>query len=73
MDMDLQDLEKRRAERDEVNWVTAIFMAAFHIGAVAALFFFTWKALLVAMFLWWVSGSLGIGMAYHRLLTHRGY
>ena len=25
------------------------------------------------MFLWWVSGSLGIGMAYHRLLTHRGY
>ena len=25
------------------------------------------------MFLWWVSGSLGIGMSYHRLLTHRGY
>ena len=25
------------------------------------------------MFLWWVSGSLGIGMGYHRLLTHRGY
>ena len=46
---------------------------AFHVGAVAALFFFTWKALFVAMFLWWVSGSLGIGMSYHRLLTHRGY
>jgi stearoyl-CoA desaturase (delta-9 desaturase) len=45
----------------------------FHIGAVAALFFFTWKALAVAIFLWWVSGSLGIGMGYHRLLTHRGY
>ena len=43
------------------------------MGAVAALFFFTWKALFVAMFLWWVSGSLGIGMSYHRLLTHRGY
>ena len=24
-------------------------------------------------FLWWVAGSLGIGMGYHRLLTHRGY
>jgi stearoyl-CoA desaturase (delta-9 desaturase) len=23
--------------------------------------------------LWWVSGSLGIGMSYHRLLTHRGF
>ena len=48
-------------------------MALFHVGAVAALFFFTWKAFFVAMFLWWVSGSLGIGMGYHRLLTHRGY
>jgi fatty-acid desaturase len=28
---------------------------------------------LVAIFLWWVAGSLGIGMAYHRLLTHRGF
>jgi fatty-acid desaturase len=48
-------------------------IAFFHIGAIAALFFFTWKALLVAGFLWWISGSLGIGMGYHRLLTHRGY
>jgi len=53
--------------------LTAAFMAAFHIGAIAALFFFTWKALMVAVVLWWVAGSLGIGMGYHRLLTHRGY
>jgi fatty-acid desaturase len=71
--MDLKDLERRQAEKGEVNWITAAFMLAFHIGAIAALFFFTWKALFVAMFLWWVSGSLGIGMSYHRLLTHRGY
>ena len=48
-------------------------MFAFHIGAIAALFFFTWKALALAVVLWWVAGSLGIGMGYHRLLTHRGY
>ena len=71
--MQLQDLERTQARKDEVNWITAGFMAAFHVGAVAALFFFTWKALLVAIFLWWVAGSLGIGMAYHRLLTHRGF
>ena len=64
---------KDRASRDGFNWGTAIAMGIFHIGAIAALFFFTWKALFVAIFLWWVSGSLGIGMAYHRLLTHRGY
>src|SRR5579871_5453879 len=71
--MQLEDLEKSQGTKQQVNWITAIFMAAFHVGAVAALFFFTWKALFVAIFLWWVAGSLGIGMCYHRLLTHRGY
>jgi sn-1 stearoyl-lipid 9-desaturase len=56
-----------------VNWITTLFMVAFHLGAIAALFFFTWKALALALVLWWVAGSLGIGMGYHRLLTHRGY
>jgi fatty-acid desaturase len=52
---------------------TAVILCAFHVGAVVALFFFTWKALAVAVLLWWMTGSLGIGMGYHRLLTHRGY
>ena len=61
--MQLQDLETNTGSKDEVNWITADLHGAFHVGAVAALFFFTWKALFVAMFLWWVAGSLGIGMA----------
>jgi len=73
METNTTTLRKERSESDGINWVTAIFMAAFHVGAVAALFFFTWPAFFVACFLWWVSGSLGIGMSYHRLLTHRGY
>src|SRR3984957_2134432 len=66
-------LEKKSKADGEINWVTATAMIAFHIGAVVALFFFTWKAFFLAIFLWWVSGSLGIGMGYHRLLTHPGY
>jgi fatty-acid desaturase len=62
-----------RTFREKFSPVTASIMIAFHIGAVAALFMFTWKALAVALVLLWVSGSLGIGMCYHRLLTHRGY
>src|SRR6476659_1531630 len=72
MKMQIEALERTRQD-GKINWVTAGFMLAFHLGAVAAIFFFTWKALFVSMFLWWVSGSLGIGMGYHRLLTHRGY
>jgi len=56
-----------------INWNTTIFMVIFHIGAIAALFTFSWTALFVALALWWVSGSLGIGIGFHRLLTHRGF
>jgi stearoyl-CoA desaturase (delta-9 desaturase) len=56
-----------------INWPTYITMVVFHIGAVAALFMFSWPALVASLLLWWVSGSLGIGMGYHRLLTHRGF
>lgn len=58
---------------ERINWPTSIFMALFHIGAVAALFFWSWKALIVAIFLNWIANGVGVGMGYHRLLTHRGY
>src|SRR5262245_37822012 len=56
-----------------LNRVTAITLAVFHVCAVIALFMFSWKALFLTVALSWISGSLGIGMGYHRLLTHRGY
>jgi len=56
-----------------INWITFIAMTAFHIGAVAAFWYIDFGAIMAALILWWVAGSLGIGMAYHRLLTHRGY
>ena len=65
--------KRDRTFRQPIIWITTFFMILFHAGAVAALFFFSWKAFLLALLLWWVAGSLGIGMGYHRLLTHRGY
>jgi stearoyl-CoA desaturase (delta-9 desaturase) len=56
-----------------INWPVTFFLAAFHLGAIAALFMFSWSALAVAVLLWWLAGSPGIGMGYHRLLTHRGF
>jgi fatty-acid desaturase len=66
-------LRHDRTFTEPLSKLTTFFMVAFHIGALAALFFFSWKALAMAVLLLWVSGSLGIGMGYHRLLTHRGY
>ena len=50
-----------RRHQHGLNWITAIAMTGFHIGAVAAFFFID------------AGGMLGIGMSYHRLLTHRSY
>ncbi|HEX8652787.1 MAG TPA: fatty acid desaturase [Pyrinomonadaceae bacterium] len=60
-------------KKSGINWVTVSFMVIFHLGAAAALFMFDWKAFAVTFVLWWVSGSLGVGMGFHRLLTHRGF
>jgi fatty-acid desaturase len=65
--------ERDRTFTEPIYWVTASVMVGIHIGAVAALFVFSWRAFILAMFLCWVAGSLGTGMGYHRLLTHRGY
>jgi len=60
-------------KRGAIKWNTTIFMIIFHAAAVAALFMLSWKAVMVSVVLSWIGGSLGIGMGFHRLLTHRGY
>jgi fatty-acid desaturase len=58
---------------DRLHWNTIIFVALFHVLAVTALFFFSWQNLVATFIVWWISGSWGIGIGYHRLLTHRGF
>ena len=56
-----------------VVWTTMIAFSVFHLMSIWALFYFSWTNLLVAAALYWMSLSWGIGMGYHRLLTHRAY
>lgn len=58
---------------ERINWNTIFFVSVFHILAVASLFFFSWTNLLAAGIVLWISGSWGVGLGYHRLLTHRGF
>ncbi|MEG9438910.1 fatty acid desaturase [Edaphobacter sp. HDX4] len=69
-----EDLRMGREHQEgRINWITAIAMGLFHVGAIAALFFFSWTNLAVAAVMYFFAINVGIGMAYHRLLTHRGY
>jgi len=55
--------------RDEINWTSVTAFTVFHVGAVAAPFFFSWSAFFTALALYWISLSLGIGMGYRTTLT----
>jgi stearoyl-CoA desaturase (delta-9 desaturase) len=57
----------------KINWPTAVVLFFLHIGAVAALFMFSWKAFLIAVALHWVAVGWGISLGYHRLHTHQSY
>ena len=59
--------------RQGMNWFTTIVLILIHIGAIGALFVFSWKNLAITVFLYWVATGLGISMGYHRLHTHRSY
>lgn len=63
----------REHQGGSVSWITTIFMVIFHVLAVTALFFFSWKGLAAAVVMYVLAINVGIGMCYHRLLTHRGY
>ena len=57
----------------QLNWPIIIVLSILHLGTLAALFMFSWKALAAAIVLYWVATGLGISMGYHRLHTHRSY
>ena len=69
-----QDLRMgREYQQGRVNWITTVVMGLFHVLAIAALFCFSWKNLAAFGIMYFLAINLGIGVAYHRLLTHRGF
>jgi len=70
---DLVRMGKAATANAGFNWVTMTTILIFHAGALAAFFFFSWQRLAVMAILYVLAINVGIGMCYHRLLTHRGY
>ena len=56
-----------------LDWPVVIWIVVVHLGALAAPFVFTWKALALCAFLCWFTGSIGVCMGYHRYLTHGSF
>lgn len=56
-----------------LDWPVVLWIGVVHLFALAAPFFFTWQALAVCVVLILATGSLGVCMGYHRLLTHGSF
>ncbi len=67
------DAQALGQSRGKLHRPLAVALIIFHLLALSALFFFTWSGLLAAAVMWILAQNIGIGMSYHRQLTHRGY
>lgn len=54
-------------------WGNVIAIGALHVLCLLAPMTFTWSGLTLAIVLSWITGSLGITLCFHRLLTHRSF
>ena len=64
--------QSRIPEVYSVQWGSAMWLAGLHIGCLFAPWTFTWSGLILAFVLHFLTGSVGICLGYHRLLTHTG-
>ncbi|MBT5762907.1 MAG: acyl-CoA desaturase [Nitrospina sp.] len=57
------------------NPIATAVLVSVHVMALFAFFpfAFSWSAVAVMFFLYWLTASLGICLGYHRYLTHRGF
>ena len=59
--------------KNGLEWPAVLWIGFLHLGALAAPFYFTWSGLVLFAFMSWLTGSLGICLGFHRLLTHGSF
>ncbi|HVF29778.1 MAG TPA: fatty acid desaturase [Pyrinomonadaceae bacterium] len=56
-----------------LNYKNLAIVISFHLLAIPVIFTFSWTNLALLLVLNWIVGSLGVGLGWHRLLTHRSF
>jgi fatty-acid desaturase len=69
----MQDTFAVESRAGTINWKNVTIISSFHLVAIVALFTFSWQNLAALLIVKWMVGSLGIGVGWHRLLTHRSF
>lgn len=69
----MQNIIEIEQSHDSIHWKNLSIVISFHLLTVPALFMFSWENLAAMLIGNWIVISLGIGLGYHRLLTHRSF
>ncbi len=69
----MQNVIEFEKSRRSINWKNLSIVITFHLLTIPAFFLFSWQNFAVMLIGNWIVGSLGIGLGYHRLLTHRSF
>jgi stearoyl-CoA desaturase (delta-9 desaturase) len=56
-----------------VDYLVVAWMGIMHLACLAAPFYFTWSALAVCLIFYWLTGTVGVTLGYHRYLAHRSF
>jgi stearoyl-CoA desaturase (delta-9 desaturase) len=69
----MQNIIELKQSRESIKWKNLSIVISFHLLAIPALFMFSWQNVAAMLIGNWIVGSLGVGLGYHRLLTHRSF
>ncbi len=70
---DLNFLDPKQRWANGLEWYVIAWLAAIHLGALAAPLVFSWQGLTAFVVLAWLTGPIGVCLGYHRLLTHNSF
>ncbi len=69
----MQNVLEFEQSRRSINWKNLSIVITFHLLTIPAFFVFSWQNYAAMIIGNWIVGSLGVGLGYHRLLTHRSF
>jgi stearoyl-CoA desaturase (delta-9 desaturase) len=69
----MQNVIEFEQSRQSINWKNLSIVITFHLLTIPAFFMYSWQNVAAMIIGNWIVGSLGVGLGYHRLLTHRSF
>ncbi len=69
----MQNVIELNQTKERINWRDLTIIVTFHLLLIPAFFMFSWQNVAAMLIGNWIVGSLGVGLGYHRLLTHRSF